>query len=235
MRTKTLLLSAVLGALSCASLMAQVYSLNAVGYINVTCPAADPNTGAGGWTIIANQLNSGNNVITNLIPISSAMAGDALYKFNPFTQVYTVFSVNGSGQWAGGDATTATLNPGEAAFFYNANDPVTFTFVGTVLQGSLTNSLVAADPNTGAGGFSLVSSIVPQAGNISTNLGLAIDSSMAGDAAYVYDITNQVYHVSSVNGSGQWSPTSPSVNVGQGFFFYNANTTLSWTRTFTVN
>ena len=39
MRTKTMLLSALLGTLGSVSLMAQstnVYSLNAVGYINVT-------------------------------------------------------------------------------------------------------------------------------------------------------------------------------------------------------
>jgi hypothetical protein len=40
MRTKTLALSAVLGMLGSASLVAQnnVYSINAVGYINVTMP-----------------------------------------------------------------------------------------------------------------------------------------------------------------------------------------------------
>ena len=39
MRTKTMLLSALLGGLGSVSLMAQstnVYSLNAVGYINIT-------------------------------------------------------------------------------------------------------------------------------------------------------------------------------------------------------
>jgi hypothetical protein len=40
MRTKTLALSTILSALGAASVVAQnnVYSLNAVGYINVSCP-----------------------------------------------------------------------------------------------------------------------------------------------------------------------------------------------------
>ena len=75
MRTKTLLLSGVVAALSSASLMAQVYSLNAVGYINVTCPP--------GFSIIANQLNTGNNVITNLftVPSNGSQDFDTIYKF----------------------------------------------------------------------------------------------------------------------------------------------------------
>jgi len=228
--------------------MAQVYSLNAVGYINVTCPGANPTSGAGGYTIIANQLNSGNNVITNLIVADPAgsMDGDTVYKYNPISQSYATFVVNHftATGWSGGspgvsDATVTTLNPGEAAFFYNANSDLTLTFVGTVLQGSLTNSLVAADPLSGAGGFNLVSSIVPQAGNLVTNLGLTVasDGTMDGDTVYTYDSAAQVYHTYVVNhfNASLWSPSSPSVAVGQGFFFYNANNAISWTRTFTVN
>jgi len=59
MRTKTLLLSGVVAALTSASLMAQVYSLNAVGYINVTIPP--------GFSIVANQLNTTNNNISPLL------------------------------------------------------------------------------------------------------------------------------------------------------------------------
>jgi hypothetical protein len=248
MRTKTLLLSAVLGALSGASLMAQVYSLNAVGYVNVTCPGADPNTGAGGYTIIANQLNTGNNVLTNLIAVDPAgsMDGDTVFKYNPTTQAYSTYTIKHllPGGWQGGtpgvnDASVTTLNPGEAAFFYNANNTITLTFVGTVLQGGLTNSLVAADPNTGAGGFNLVSSMVPQGGDLSTNLGLTVDpsGSMDGNTVYLYNPTNQSYTTFTMKHllPALWSPSAPQVAVGQGFFFYNANNAINWTRTFTVN
>jgi hypothetical protein len=231
MRTKTLLLSAVLGALSCASMMAQVYSLNAVGYVNVTCPAQDSVTGLGGWAIIANQLNSGDNSITNLIPVDATMNGDTIYKYNSVDQSWASFQVT-RGVWPSAIGNT-TLNPGEAAFFFNPNTAITLTFVGTVLQGSLTNSLVPAYSD-GSGGFNLVSSIVPQGGDISTNLGITVDSTMNGDTVYVYDTTAQGYNTYQVS-RGAWSPSAPRLAVGQGFFFYNANNALNWTRTFTVN
>src|SRR5581483_447895 len=83
MRTKTILLSALLGLASGAAAMAQttnVYSVNAVGYINVTCPP--------GFTMIANQLMTTNTTLAGLIP--TAPDGTGFYKFvgNNF-QVYT--------------------------------------------------------------------------------------------------------------------------------------------------
>jgi hypothetical protein len=264
MRTKTILLSAAIGALSSAALMAQVYSVNTVGYMNVTIPGSNPN-GSGGFAIIANQLNTGNNVITNLIPVdpNGGMDGDTLFKYNPITQTYSHLIVDSGNlqnnpptpPWDGGDPTTTTLNPGEAAFFYNAyTTSLTITFVGTVLQNPsgntntapfLTNSLVGSAAN-GSGGFSLVSSIVPQGGDLSTNLGLTVDpaGSMDGDTVYVYNASTQQYsHAIADSGNYQnnpptapWDPLSPSVAVGQGFFFYNAYTnTFNWTRNFVVN
>ncbi len=238
MRTKTLFLSGVVAALSSAAAMAQVYSLNAVGYINVTCPP--------GFSIIANQLNTGNNVITNLITVdpNGSMDGDTIYKYVntgvASTSHYITLSANSGDNppyWDGADATTTTLNPGEAAFFYN-NYPttLTLTFVGTVLQGSLTNNLMA--------GFNLVSSLVPQSGNIFTNLGIPLDSvngTQDGDTIYIY--SNGVtpnYSTASIN-SGDNAPyldgnQNPSVNVGEGFFYYrNYSTTQTWIRSFSVN
>jgi hypothetical protein len=240
MRTKTLLLSGVVAALSSASLMAQVYSLNAVGYINVTCPV--------GFSIIANQLNTGNNVITNLFTVDPAgsMDGDTLYKYVntgvPATTGYAILSMDSQSPplyWDGANPTTTTLNPGEAAFFLNANAaPITFTFVGTVVQGNLTNQLPT--------GFNLVSSIVPQLGNVFTNLGVTLDSTGASDGDTVYNYINTGvpattgYSLSSIDSQ---SPPSfldgnqnPTVTVGQGFFYLRANpTTALWTRTFNVN
>jgi hypothetical protein len=239
MRTKTLLLSGVVAALSSASLMAQVYSLNAVGYINVTCPP--------GFSIIANQLNTGNNVITNLITVDPAgsMDGDTIYKYvntgTPSTSGYLAIlyadSLSYPGvPWDGADATVTTLNPGEAAFFYNANATLTLTFVGTVLQGNLTNNLTA--------GFNLVSSLVPQGGNVFTNLGIfpgyVVDSSGAsdGDTVYIFDSGkyDQISYVDSLNPPSNLDGTqNPTVAVGQGFFYYRANPSTQWIRNFSVN
>jgi hypothetical protein len=235
MRTKTLLLSGVVAALSSASLMAQVYSLNAVGYINVTCPP--------GFSIIANQLNTGNNVITNLFTVPSDGSQDynTIYKFvntgNPSTSGYLAILNMDSGAppyyWDGADPTKTTLNPGEAAFFYNANASVTYTFVGTVLQGSLTNQM--------APGFNLISSLVPQAGNIFTNLGVPLDITGASDYDTYYIFSNSTYgQIGNIDSGAPPSyldgAQNPTVQVGQGFFYYRANPgTVSWIRNFSVN
>jgi hypothetical protein len=236
MRTKTLLLSGVVAALSSVSLMAQVYSLNAVGYINVTCPV--------GFSIIANQLNTGNNVITNLIQVDpgGSMDGDTIYKYvntgTPSTSGYhavlSADSLNPPYYWDGSDPTITTLNPGEAAFFYNANPtPLTLTFVGTVLQGSLTNNMIP--------GFNLISSQVPQAGTVFAALGIPLDAAGSddGDTVYIMDAGkyDQVSSVDSLNPPSNLDGTqAPSVNVGQGFFYYRGNpTTQLWIRNFSVN
>ena len=60
--------------------MAQVYSLNAVGYINVTIPP--------GFSIVANQLNTTNNNLSPLLDSQIACDGSyglnacAFYKFS---------------------------------------------------------------------------------------------------------------------------------------------------------
>jgi hypothetical protein len=228
MRTKTLLLSGVVAALSSASLMAQVYSLNAVGYINVTCPP--------GFSIIANQLNTGNNVITNLIQVDPAgsMDGDTIYKVTAGHYSSLIAdSFNPPYYWDGADPTLTTLNPGEGAFFLNvAATNITFTFVGTVLQGSLTNTL--------ANGFNLVSSLVPQGGNVFSDLGVNLDTTGASDGDTVY-IMNSGHYASSIVDSYS-GPSyldgnqSPVVTVGQGFFYLRENASMiQWVRTFNVN
>ena len=64
MRTKALLLGAAVGAIGLATSMAQVYSVNIVGYVNTTIPT--------GFSIICNPLNAtGGNTIGNVMPRSS--------------------------------------------------------------------------------------------------------------------------------------------------------------------
>jgi hypothetical protein len=225
MRTKTLVLSAIVGALSSASLMAQVYSLNAVGYINVTL--------APGFQIIANQLNTTNN---NLSPLLDTQVGDGshdgleFFKFNGSS--YTVLTTDSlsAPPWDG-PATSTTLNPGEAAFVFNPySTNITLTFVGTVLQGSLTNALPK--------GFSLVSSLVPQAGRLDVDLGL---TEVDGDLVFQYNPVTKGYaeytgdslNVPPWDAPGGY-PANPTVAVGGGFFYYSSGGN-PWIRSFTVN
>lgn len=214
MRTKTLLCLAALAA-GITSASAQVYSLNVVGYINVTVPA-------NGYYMIANQLDSGNNTLGSLIPTASD--GDQFFKFNG---TYTVANYDGLGNvW---DHPELTLNPGEGGFYKNTSaSAVTLTFVGEVKQGALTNSMPV--------GYAIRSSIVPQSDTVA-NLGLP--AGQDGDQIFVYN--NGLYSVSSwdslIGTSGGWdttgSPGGPTIAVGQSFFIKNT-TAHDWVRNFTV-
>jgi len=237
MRTKTLLLTAALTALSSGALMAQtnVYSLNAVGYVNVTC---EP-----GFNMIADQLISTNNTIGSLLVNTSGQYnGIQIYKWTGTTYTSDTGD-NVLGAADGWDnAGVITMNPGEAVWFHNpSNAAITVTFVGTVPQGSLSNVVTI----TGGGKFSMLSSVVPQGGDLVTNLGLTNYND--GDQIYVFNNTNgtgkyTTYTVDKELGSAgfnsQWDPPGdPQVAVGQGFWYHTSATgaAVSWVRNFSVN
>jgi len=254
MRTKTLLLSAALGALSSASLMAQVYSLNAVGYINVTIQP--------GLNQVADQLYSTNGLPNYISPTLDSQLGNSasfvnarIYKFNPTTEQYLGWQITSISQGnytsgnatepykalTGVDAATVTLNPGEAVWFYSAQTTnVTLTFVGTVPStnstlAGLTNSLV----NNGTGGLQMVSSIVPIAGQLDTVLGI---QPTAKDSVYIYVPSTQSYQGFKWSIAGSWTlisgaASAPVVTVGQGFWYnvFTPSTTNNWVQVFGVS
>jgi hypothetical protein len=246
MRTKTLLITGALTALSSAALMAQtnVYSLNAVGYINVT---AYP-----GFTIIADQLiGATNNQIVNLFPNGPGSAtvgaydGLTIYKFSGGTYTSDVGdSQLGQGNTGWDFGGVITLNPGEAAWINNPRGTnVNLTFVGTVPTGPL--SLTINGPNK----FNLISSIVPQSGDLITNMGLT--NFNVGDTVYVFNynaagtVGSYTTYSSDTAGFGapgsyllEWdAPGDPQVNVGQGFWYHTgvSGAGFTWTRNFSVN
>jgi hypothetical protein len=225
-----MILSGVIAALASASLMAQVYSLNAVGYINVTIPT--------GFSIMTDQLYATNQTTPQYIsPLLDAQLGSGsydgvqIYKFNNVSQSYTTFSVDSlsSPPYDGGNAAATTLNPGEAVFVYNPFPPFTLTFVGQVPQGNLTNTLLP--------GFNLVGSVVPQAGALDTALGL---TEIDGDQVYTFDpvkgyTTYSGDSLSSPPWDGGPGGAAPTVIVGQGFFYRAASGRQLWVRSFSVN
>jgi hypothetical protein len=227
MRTKTLVLTA-LSSLSAIGLMAQtstnVYSLNAVGYINVTIPP--------GFSIISDQLwATGDNAISNIVnDASGAYDFVTIYKWSGSTfNTDTALSAVGAPYWENGGA--ITLNPGEAAWVNNPNSTnLTFTFVGTVPQGTNTVPVPL--------GFSMLSSPVPQSGGISTVLGFTNVNLF--DQVYVWTPGSGYFNsgvVPSGAGTGynlEWGNGEPTVNVGEGFW-YQATAAVSWTRVFSVN
>jgi hypothetical protein len=212
MRTKTLLATAVLSAAGVATSMAQVFSVNAVGYINVDVPP--------GFSMIANQLNAGTNTIAALLP--SVPAGTTIYKFNgtgydiaSFDDLDNAWLPNGN----------ITLNPGEGAFIRNPTQTTNrVTFVGEVPTGALVNPVPA--------GFSIRSSQVPQAGKVTTDLGFP---AAAGDTIYQFNSATGAYNINSFDDlDNAWLPAEPTVAVGEAFFV-RKGAAADWTRTFNVN
>lgn len=201
MRTKTLLLTAAVSAAGIATSMAQVFSVNAVGYINVDVPA--------GFSMIANQLNNGDNSLNTVIP--NAEVGTTIFKFNPTSGGFETATF--IADWN----PNLTLAPGEGAFIQVGSDTV-ITFVGEVPQGSLSQQVPA--------GLSIQSSQVPQAGNLDTDLNFPAE---IGDTVFFF--RNAGYETSTFIASFN-PPAVPEVGEA---FFVNKGSAANWTRDFSVN
>ena len=209
MRTKALLLSAAVLAAGLATSTAQtVYSVNAVGYVNLSL--------ATGYNMISNPLNGTNNNLNAVIPV--APDGSQIYIFDPVTQNY--FS---AATYLGGWDVDYPLPPGSGAFM-NVEAPTTITFVGEVMQGNLTNALSA--------NFQIKSSQVPQSGGLTTVLGY---TPLDGDVVYTFNTALQQFNQPFTHlGGGVWDPAEPVIAVGQAFFLQRS-AAGSWSRTFSVN
>lgn len=208
MRTKTLLFTAAVIASGFTAATAQsVYSVNAVGYVNL-------NIGVG-FTMIANPLNTTNNTIGSLMPTIPDFS--TLYKWNEGAQGFDIATYF-FGSW---DNPSLGFAPGEGAFL-QVDTAFTLTFVGEVMQGNLTNAIPA--------NFSMKSSKVPQTGLIGTDLGLTVGDF---DTLYKWVPANQGYDIFTYF-FGSWSPSEPAIGVGEAFFL-QTGAPLSWTRTFSVN
>jgi hypothetical protein len=209
MKAKALLAAGLVIAASAASSLAQtVYSVNAVGFVNVVLPP--------GFSLVCNPLDAATNTVSALFP--TAPIGSSVFKFDSATGSFT--GANFLFSW---NVPNLSLAPGEGFFFRNGGaTPFTNTFVGNVKQGTLTTPLSA--------GFTLVASQVPQAGLVSTDLGLPI-----GIADSVFRFDNAANSYVSHNYLFSWGANGePFINVGESFFVKKSAAT-SWTRTFTVN
>lgn len=211
MRTKTLLLTAALAAAGLNTAAAQngdgdVFSVNAVGFVNVELPQ--------GFEMIANPLDAEDNTVGALL--SDVPDGTIVYKFDAESGT---FSVNSKlfGSW---DNPDETLEPGDGAFV-NSPEATSVTFVGEVPQGTLENEIPA--------GFSIQSSMVPQSGQLDTDLGFPAAD---GDIVYRWDNSNSSYSLHSFVFGGWDTPPEPA--VGEAFFVNKVDAT-TWTREFSVS
>lgn len=223
MRAKTLLLIAAVGAAGMATSMAQVYSVNAVGYVNKTVPK-------GGFALITNPLKAATNTINALL--QPVPPGFQVYIYNTTTKQFDVGTFDDlEGAFLPAAIGNTQLLPGDGVFVKNSSAAdVTITFVGDVMQGTLTTPLKQ--------GLSIVSSQVPQAGVITTDLGLphTTEAGMSpGDQLYQFNVTTQKYDVSTFDDlENNFLPAPKAVDVGDAVFLKLAKAN-TWTRTFSVN
>jgi hypothetical protein len=216
MRTKLVLGAAILAAGLATSVAQNVYSLNVVGYYNVTAAAS-------GFTLMANQLNTGTNGLNQVLP--NATDSSQVLKFA--NNSYNVDIAIG-GAWYdnnSGDPTTTRVSPGEGFFFYNPGASTPITFVGEVPQGALQ---VTLQPN-----FTLVGNPVPM------TLNLAGNSFPQSDGMQFLSFANNAYTID-VSIGGSWfdnnsgDPVTVAPVVGQGYFIYNPGGVTPWNLNFTV-
>jgi hypothetical protein len=266
MRTKALILSAALVAAGVASSMAQsnVYSLNVVGYVNITV--------TNGYSLITLPLQSSdptssvNSVLTNTSQVMPF--GAQVQQWNPATSKFLQPTfAGGDGNWYDPGFTFLTTNnlyPGEAFFLLipsiaaqqaninngNQTTPIVsnlvITCVGTVLQG--TNSIYV---NSGYGFYGQFEPIV---GDLTTNGFPVVDND------FLYTFSNATGYSNPLVGLGTDDSGYDSGNnltgnpgtypvlttvaettrvvfhpaVGQGFVYLSRGTGATWTQNFTV-
>jgi hypothetical protein len=224
MRTKTHLLTAAVIAVGIGASQAQVYSVNAVGYVNKTFAN-------GGLALVANPLNGTNNLINTVLP--NVPPDTQMFKWNGAGYNDAEFFVDASTGWFNGqgEPSTTVLAPGEGFFlqFPPGSGSVTVTFVGEVPQGSLSNNIPA--------GFSIKSSQVPQEAGLSA-MGFPADPD---DTVFFWNYGGQGWRDAiQYAGGGQWVDTGsgelvdPAPQVAEGFFVQK-QAQSAWTRTFSVN
>jgi hypothetical protein len=237
MRTKTLLLTAALGAVGIATSMAQVFSENSVGYYVKDLPM--------GFSLIANQLNNGDNNLNTILPLSDDFTGAQLLKWDSANQTFFPaddFFGSAFGGWVDANfaPTATTLSPGEGAFI-NLPSAASLTFVGEVPQGDLSVPISQF--------FSIISQPTPQAlgvGSTPDVSGADDIPALVGDQILFWDnqATPQTFKAAlDYFGSdfGGWvdanfTPVNPTPEVGEAFFYNSAATSpVSWDRSFSVN
>jgi hypothetical protein len=224
MRTKTMLISALLGSLGSIAVMAQtnVYSLNAVGYINVTL---EPGFNIISCPLIATPDNRINTLLSNTNGQYKKMQ---VWSFNPTNNPQYAEELGSGGGWSLGGITT--INPGQAVWFNNTSTNVlTATFVGTVPT-SVTTTLYADS-------FNLVSSAIPAAGDIVTNSLMLFTNQVKKDQVWTYNPLTNPQYTEYLATAGGWPSGDPQeANVGGGFWYLNNQATNNyWVQNYSVS
>lgn len=217
MKTKTLLVAAVALAAGILTSQAQVYSQNVVGYANVVLK------GGGHYTLVGNPLDNGaGNSATNLIDPNGTLPN----KSQILTWNGSTFNIatKALGSWTA----DPSIAPGTGFFVYlpaTQVADVTNTFVGSIVVpsgGSVTNVIPT--------GYSLWSSPIPYAGDLTTDTNLNIYPALTVNKSQILTWNGSTYNISTL-ALGSWT-ASANVKVGDGFFiFQKAATSTNWVET----
>jgi len=217
--TKVLLCAAALAAGVVTSMAQNVYSLNVVGYVNKSFQNQL-------FTLVCNPLSNGANDLKTIIP--SPPDNTQVWRWVTAIQDLDTTTiptyVAATQTWN----PNPVINPGEG-FFVVAGANFTNTFVGNVLQGSLTN------PIAGNQAFQAIGSMVPVGGYLSNTLAQypAVDN----DQVWVW--LTGVQDLDTVNiptyiaATSTWSPDY-NIPVGDGFFLVRSGGPVNYVRNFTV-
>jgi hypothetical protein len=227
MKAKALLLTAALAAVTAATATAQVFSVNAVGYVNVQLTP--------GFNLVSNPLQAADNSIgalfSNISP--SIPAGMRVYAFNAATGAFhTPAQRRGApfNDWSPAASAAIQVPVGEGAFVFDprtaGSAPLTLTFVGEVRQGDLSNPIPS--------GFSIKANMVPQAGRPDT---FGTFPAAGGDRFFKFNKATGGYNTHTRRGApfNDWNPALPTIEVGEAFFYFRSGAPTAWTRTFNVN
>ncbi|HUD45628.1 MAG TPA: hypothetical protein VMR33_02305 [Candidatus Baltobacteraceae bacterium] len=245
MRTTIQALVALLGSSSLLAQSTNVYSLNAVGYVNITCQQ--------GFTLFGYPLfgSPNNDLIYSIDNTTGSFNGCQIFFWQ--NGIWTSYIANtnptppvtATNGWVEPNG-PMMLPPGAGAAFYNPNSAVTLTLVGTVPSGSLTNTLYP--------GLNLVSSILPAAGDLSADTLLTFPSSASGrfdgDQLFLYFNSGNgrtgytMFTVDSLNynppGNYGWDglprqPDPVTTEITQAFWYRAGNGVVQWTENFSVD
>jgi len=216
MRTKALILSAIVCAAGVVTTFAQnVYSVNVVGYVNMTL--------TGEFNLIGNQLDDkAGNLVTNIM--KGVPNQTVVYKFNGtgYDGLTYLTAIN---NWNPIQFRQMTMAPGEGVFVKKpaAASQINLTFVGEVLEGELHNPVPV--------GFEIYTTMVPQAGGLVSVHNYAPANQ---DVVYKYSAATGYVGKTWLTALNRWQPAGePVVEVGEAIFI-NSKTVKDWVRTFDV-
>jgi hypothetical protein len=221
MKTKTLLMAAATLAAGVIGSQAAVYSQNIVGYVNTALPASQ-------YTVLSTPLTEATNTADYVFP--NAQGGDEILIFTngQFTTYTYGFDINTFvNDW---QPFAPALPAGQAFYYYTGGGLAeTNTFTGTV---ALTNSVSFPDSQ-----YVLSGSVAPIAGGV-TNANINIPASGSGESLLIWNGSTYVTYVYGFDINTfqvDWQPSTPNLNVAQGFFYYNnSGATEIWNQSVTV-